>query len=107
MAKQDLLDIKQLVREVSIISSIYLFLFGAGVFIYQIVSWVQNKHWKQVSILDGLEYIDGPPLVDQLDWFYAPDSWIQVHRLLSQFSLSLTFFLLSGLLWYLNRRTST
>jgi len=105
MVKNDEVDIKQIVSEVSLISSIYLFVFGAGIFIFQLYYWLHDGHWKKLSVLDGLEYLDEPPMGGHLDWLYSPHSWIDFHSLLQHFSLSLTFFFLSVLTYVVYKVT--
>jgi hypothetical protein len=103
MVEQKQIDSKLLVSDISLISCIYLFLSSIGVAIYQVYFWARSGQWTTLSILDGLEFIDGPPNTGRLDWLYRPHHWFWLHKLLNHISLALFLMLNAVMLWLVFR----
>jgi len=62
---------------------------GAGVFGWQVYSWLSTGDWKSVSLLDFMRWAGSHP-----EWTETPTTWMGLWKLLNWIPLSVTLLLL-------------
>lgn len=61
-------------------------LFGIGIFVYQIIFWLINGSWKKIPVETLLELFQPSFYTNGYSWYYRPDSWIGVNKIIVGFS---------------------